>query len=109
MQLAANRKHHPFLAPALELRNFQDDVVFSQLLQRRITYGNAARLLHQSWLEFKTREAQYNQTQTEGQRRALAESLDALARQARAAAPPLPGAARLSCRWVGPTLYCDAY
>lgn len=109
LMLNAYRMHHPYMVGAVELRYFQNDLVYVQLFQRRISYGNAARLLHQAWLELKVRRDAYNQARSDEQRRALAESMDNISRQARSA-PPLPsGAGRMTCRWVGPTLYCDPY
>lgn len=108
MLLAAHRRHYPYLATALELRYFQVDLVYVQLLQRRLAYGDAVRLIHESWLQYKAREAEYNQARSDAQRRAAAESLDRMSQQARSMSPP-PGSGRLTCRWVGATLYCDPY
>lgn len=103
--LASAAKHHPFLRPAYQMRFFQTDLVLVQFMQRRITYGNANMLLKQSYLDFAEREARYFQAQSEAQRRAVAESMDSLAQS-----PRIPtGSGRMTCRWVGSTLYCDPY
>lgn len=108
MLLEANRKHHPYLAPAVELRFFQDDLVFVELLKSRISYGNATRLLQQSFLEFKAREATYNRANSDAQRRAAAESLDRANWRAQVGSAP-PGTGRMTCRWVGQALHCESY
>ncbi len=46
--LAAVRANHPSLIAVYELRYLQVDAVYEQLLQRRVTFGNANRLLHES-------------------------------------------------------------
>lgn len=109
LMLAAAKKHHPYLAPALELRDFKLKLVYVQLMQQRITYGNANRLLHEAWLEFQAAQADYDRAQTDAQRRAVGENLDRLARNAQSSQPRLPASGRMTCRWVGPTLYCDPY
>jgi hypothetical protein len=106
--LSAMREHHPYLLPALELRYFQVDLVYVQLMQRRITFGNANRLIEQSYLEFAAREAEYDRARNDEQRRALADSMRDLSRQAQSSPPP-SGTGRMTCRWIGPTLYCDSY
>lgn len=108
MNLAAVSKYHPYLRPAYEIRYFQSDVVLVQFIQRRITYGNANMLLKQAHLDFVQREARYFQALSDAQRRAEAESLSDIAR--RSQNPQIPGGSgRLTCRWVGATLYCDPY
>ena len=109
LTLAALRKHHPFLVSTFQLRFFQVDLVYVQLIQRRIAFGDANRLMQESWLEFRRNQEQYAQARADAERRAQAEAVDALMRQAHSAPPPPPGARRLNCRWIGPTLYCDAY
>ncbi len=104
--LVAVRRHHPYLAPVLELRNFKFKIVYVELMQRRISYGNANRLLHEAWLEARAAEAQYDRARSEAERRALAESFDRMDRQVRS---PPPGSGRMTCRWIGATLYCDPY
>jgi hypothetical protein len=106
--LAALREHHPFLVSSYEIRNFQWDIVYAQLMNRRITFGNANRLIHQSELEFRKRQEKYNQARSDEQRRALADSMRDLSRQAQSSPPP-SGSGRMTCRWIGPTLYCDPY
>lgn len=109
MMVMALREHHPFLLPAYEIRNFQWDIVFAHLLKRRITFGNANQLIYDAELEYRQRKASYDQSRSDEQRRAIAQSLDRVNQQARSAPPPPPGVGRLKCRWVGPTLYCDPY
>lgn len=106
--LAALGEHHPGLRPAYQLRYLQTDLVYVKLLQRRISFGNANRLLHESWIELDGRQQAYNRAQSDAERRAIGESLDRLARAAQASPPPA-GTGRLTCRWIGPTLYCDPY
>jgi hypothetical protein len=108
LMMSAIREHHPYLLSAIELRYFQADIVYVQLLQRRITFGNANRLLQESWLQLREREDRYDQARSEEQRRALAESMRDLSRQAQSSPPPA-GTGRMTCRWIGPTLYCDSY
>jgi hypothetical protein len=108
LQLTAVEKHHRWLKAAVELRYFQIDLVYVQLFQGRVTFGNANKLLQESNLEFKAREEQYFQARSDEQRRALAESMRDLSRQAQSSPPP-SGSGRMTCRWIGPTLYCDSY
>lgn len=108
LTLEAVRRHRPPLMSAYNIRFFQMDIVYVQLLQRRITFGNANRLMQESHLSFAERESQYLRARSEAERQALAESLDGIAKQMQSSPPP-PGAGRLTCRWVGPTLYCDPY
>ena len=106
MLLAAVRKHHPWFTSAYEIRFFQIDLVFLQLVKRRITFGNANRLLHEAYLEFSAREDAYFQARSDEQRRAFAESLRSIQPQV---GPQPPGLGRMTCRWVRSTLYCDPY
>ncbi len=107
--LSALREFHPHLVSAYQLRYLQSDMVYVKLLQRRITFGNANRLLQESWIELARRQEQYNRARNEEERRAIADSLNQISQQARTPPPPYPSSGRLTCRWVGPTLYCDAY
>jgi hypothetical protein len=104
----ALQKHHPFLVAVFDIRNFQIDLVYVPLIKRQITYGNANRLLHESFLEFQSRWDKYEQARSDEQRRVLAESMRDLSRQAQSSPPP-SGTGRMTCRWIGPTLYCDSY
>jgi hypothetical protein len=108
LMLSAVQKHHPYLTSAYQIRFFQFDVVYLQLLQRRINFGNANRLLHEAYLNFSEREDRYLQAESDQQRRALADSMRDLSRQAQSSPPP-SGTGRMTCRWIGPTLYCDPY
>lgn len=108
LTLAAVRKHRPPLVSAYQIRFHQMDMVYLQLIQRRIAFGNANRLLHEAYLAFSMREDQFLQAQSEADRRALGESLDRLSQQTQSTPPPT-GTGRMTCRWVGPTLYCDPY
>jgi hypothetical protein len=108
MMLSAVREHHSWFESAYQIRFFQVDLVYVQLLKKRITFGNANRLLQESYLEFSAREDQYFQARSDEQRRVLAESMRDLSRQAQSSPPP-SGTGRMTCRWIGPTLYCDPY
>jgi hypothetical protein len=108
LMLTAVRKHYPWFESAYQIRFFQVDVVYLQLLKQRVSFGNANRLLHESYLEFSAREDAFFQARSDEQRRALAESMRDLSRQAQSSPPP-SGTGRMTCRWIGPTLYCDSY
>jgi hypothetical protein len=108
MMIDAMREYHPYLLPAYEIRNFQWDVVVTELVKRRITFGNANRLIHEAELIYRQRKAAYDQARSDRQRQAIADSLRADA--ARPGASGFPsGSGRLKCRWVGSTLVCDPY
>lgn len=107
--LAAAREHRAPLISAYQVRFFQTDLVYTQLMKRRITFGNANRLIQEAYLAFSAREDQYLQARNDAQRRAIADSLNQISQQARTPPPPYPSSGRLTCRWVGPTLYCDPY
>lgn len=109
MELAAVRKYHPFLTTAYEIRHFQIDLVHVQLIQRRISYGNANRLLQESHLEYRGREERYVQARNDAERRAIADVFARDATRTRSESRIPQGASRITCRWIGSTLYCDAY
>lgn len=107
MVAAAFRKHHPYLASAVERRFFQNDVVFVELFKQRISYGNATRLIHEAFLEYESLRTRYDQARDEEQRRAFGDYM----RRSQQQQPviPFPNTSKATCRWVGSTLYCDSY
>lgn len=81
--LAAVGGHHPALLHAHELRYFQTDLVYVKLIQRQITFGNANRLMNESYLEFWQRIVAYDRARSDAERRQQAEENRRLADQAR--------------------------
>lgn len=109
LERAAIQTFHPWMLPAADLRYFQAELVYVQLIQRRLVYGNANALLRQSFLEFSERWSAYQKARSDEERRQLARGFEDLSRQFQSAPPPAPGASRVTCQWVGPTLHCTAF
>lgn len=127
------RVHAPQRVPLLEEIGFKSDLVIAQLISRRISYGNANRLLKEAylaglsqWSEATRRELAEAQ-QMEMQRRDMrireqrAEAEEQAARAATLATLPKPAqplilqspsvpnqSVRTYCYWVGSTLSCNS-
>jgi hypothetical protein len=106
LMLTAVRNHHPLLLSTYKIRYFQSDLVYEKLIQRRISFGNANRLMKESYLTLWIQQTLYDEARSEHERRAVAEMSDRLAKHTQFTLLPLPGPGRLTCHWVGPTLYC---
>ena len=108
--LAALHRHHPLIAPAYELRWLQLDVVYDQLIHRRITFGNANYLIHESYLAFRERERRYIAMQDEMARREDAERdrawVDEVRRWRNSTRDAYPSPRVVVCSWQGSTLIC---
>lgn len=110
MMLAATRANHPWLTSAFEIRYLQIDLVLMKLLERRITFGAANRLMHDSFLELSGRLERYAQLVAEQDRREQAERDRQTAEEARrwrdsmksTYAPPKV----VVCSWRGSLLIC---
>jgi hypothetical protein len=109
LMLAAVRNHHPLLLSAYKIRYSQLDLVYEKLIQRRISFGNANRLMKESHLNLRLELSMYDEARSGDERRARAELLDRLVKYTQFVLRPPPDTGRLTCHWVRPTLYCEPY
>lgn len=110
MMLDAVKEFHPFLLPAYEILYWQRDLVYAQLVERRITFGNANRLLNEAFLEFRQREVRYMEAQSERARLEEAERNRSFAEQARQTQQAIRDSYTpprfYTCYWQGSVLTC---
>jgi len=104
LRLAAVKQYRPLLEPSYRILYYQADQVFTYLINKWISYGEANRLSWLAQLQFQVRSSLFDQA-SEDQRADLSRDWDEMLQRAHSNPPPANTPAK--CDWEALVLACQ--